>query len=94
MSAFEIIMLICFGVAWPFSIVKAYRSRANSGRSLIFLLLILVGYVSGITHKLLYKPDGVVYLYMLNGMMVAVDIAIHFRNRQFAPQPEEDLQAE
>jgi hypothetical protein len=94
MSVFEIIMLICFGAAWPFSIAKAYRSRANSGKSLIFLALILIGYVSGTAHKLLYKPDGVVYLYMLNGLMVAVDIAVHFRNRQFAPQPEEDLQGE
>jgi hypothetical protein len=94
MSVFEIVMLICFGAAWPFSIAKAYRSRANSGKSLIFLILILIGYVSGTTHKLLYKPDRVVFLYMLNGLMVAADIAIHFRNREFAAQPDEELQGE
>jgi hypothetical protein len=94
MSPFEILMLVCFGVAWPFSIVKAYRSRENGGKSLLFLIVIFIGYLAGTAHKLWYKPDGVVYLYILNGIMVAVDIAIHFRNRQFAAQPEEDFQGE
>ena len=53
-----------------------------------------VGYVAGTVHKLCYRFDGVIYLYILNGIMVAVDIAIHFRNRQFAAQPEEELQGE
>ena len=94
MSPFEIVMLVCFGAAWPFSIAKAYRSRATGGKSLIFLILVFIGYVSGTAHKLLYKPDGVVYLYILNGIMVAVDIAIHLRNRRFAAQPGEDFQGE
>jgi len=94
LSPFEIIMLVCFGAAWPFSIVKAYRSRENGGKSLLFLIVIFIGYAAGTAHKIWYKPDGVVYLYILNGIMVAVDIAIHFRNRQFAAQPEEDFQGE
>ena len=94
MSPFEIVMLVCFGAAWPFSILKAYRSRATGGKSLIFLVLVLIGYVSGIAHKFIYKPDGVIYLYILNSIMVATDIAIHLRNRRFAPQPEEDFHGE
>ena len=94
MSPFEILMLVCFGAAWPFSIVKAYRSRENGGKSLLFLIIVFMGYVSGTVHKLCYKPDSVVYLYILNGLMVAVDIAVHFRNRRFAPQAEESFEGE
>jgi hypothetical protein len=94
MSPFEIIMLICFGAAWPLSIIKAYRSRQNGGKSLLFLIVIFIGYLAGTAHKLWYKPDAVIYLYILNGIMVAVDIAIHFRNRQFAAQPDEEIQGE
>ena len=94
MSPFEILMLVCFGVAWPFSIVKSYRSRANSGKSLAFLIVVFIGYAAGTAHKIFYKPDPVIYLYMLNGIMVATDIAIHFRNRQFAARTEEDFEGE
>lgn len=31
MSIFEVIMLICFGAAWPFSIYKSYTSTSTSG---------------------------------------------------------------
>ena len=82
MSPFEIIMLVCFGAAWPFSIVKSWRTREHAGKSLAFLCVIFVGYVAGTIHKFVYKPDGVVYLYMLNGIMVAVDIAVHLRNQR------------
>ena len=94
MSPFEIVMLVCFGAAWPFSTVRAYRSRLTGGKSLIFLVLVLIGYGAGITHKFLYKPDAVIYLYILNSVMVATDIAIHLRNRRFAAQPEEDFHGE
>ena len=58
MSPFEIIMLVCFGAAWPFSIVKAYRSRENGGKSLLFLIVIFIGYLAGTANKLWYKPDA------------------------------------
>jgi len=41
MSMFEIIMLVCFGAAWPFSIYKSYTSRSNAGKSIFFYLLYL-----------------------------------------------------
>jgi hypothetical protein len=94
MSPFEILMLVCFGAAWPFSIIKAYRARENGGKSLLFLIVIFVGYMAGTAHKLCIRFDGVVYLYILNGIMVAIDIAIHLRNRRFAAQPEEEILGE
>lgn len=82
MSIFEIVMLICFGLAWPLSIYKSYTSKSIEGKSLLFLVVILIGYVSGVTHKLLYAKDMVIVLYILNGAMVSVDIALYFRNKK------------
>jgi len=39
-------------------------------------------YISGILHKLLFSYDGVIFLYMLNGIMVALDMAVYARNRR------------
>lgn len=82
MSIFEVIMLLCFGAAWPVSIAKSLKTRRNGGKSLVFLLIVIVGYAAGIAHKLLYKPDFVVWLYALNASMVAIDAALWIRNRR------------
>jgi len=82
MSIFEIIMLVCFGSAWPFSIYKSWTARSNQGKSLWFMAIVLIGYISGIIHKVLHNYDPVVFLYGLNGVMVRVDIAIYGRNRR------------
>ena len=84
MSVFESIMLICFGAAWPFSIYKAYVSRKNAGKSLPFLYIVLVGYVCGFIHKVRNDYDAVTYLYVLNGMMVLIDIMLYYRNGRLA----------
>jgi hypothetical protein len=83
MSIFEILMLVCFGAAWPFSIYKSWKSRQVAGKSLLFLIVILVGYASGIVHKFLYRYDAVIFLYILNGIMVSIDIALYARNRLY-----------
>jgi len=82
MSIFEIIMLVCFGLAWPTSIYKSYKSKSTKGKSLNFLLIILVGYLAGIIHKLVYNLDFVIILYILNFMMVSIDVMFFFRNRK------------
>jgi len=81
MSVFEIIMLLCFGAAWPVSIVKSIRTKSTGGKSLFFLFIVIVGYLSGIVHKLLYKPDFVIWLYVLNVVMVSTDAVLWIRNR-------------
>jgi hypothetical protein len=81
MSFFEIIMLICFGSAWPFSIYRSYTSKSVKGKSLVFLIIVLVGYLAGIMHKVFFNYDGVVYLYMVNFTLVAVDTGLYIRNR-------------
>jgi hypothetical protein len=84
MSIFEIIMLICFGFAWPFSIYKSYKSGSNEGKSLIFLFIVFTGYIAGILHKILYNFDIVVYLYALDGVLVGIDILLFLRNQRRA----------
>ena len=83
MSAFEIIMLVCFGAAWPFSIYKSYRSKSNSGKSVTFLFIILIGYISGLVHKVLFNFDMVIILYGINAVMVSTDIILYYRNRRY-----------
>lgn len=83
MSIFEAFMMVCFGFAWPFSIYKSYVSRSNKGKSLWFLIIVLAGYASGITHKCIYNLDFVLALYIINFLLVATDTAIYFRNGLF-----------
>lgn len=87
MSIFEIIMLICFGAAWPLSIYKSYTSRSTEGKSVSFLIVILIGYVAGIMNKIFNQYDAVVYLYLLNFIMVLTDLLIYFRNSRITDTP-------
>jgi hypothetical protein len=75
-------MLICFGSAWPVSIIKSWRARTSKGKSLFFLLIILTGYAAGITKTLITEgPGGFLLIpYGLNAIMVSADTAIYFRN--------------
>lgn len=84
MSFFEIIMLLCFGFAWPFSIYKSYKSKSVQGKSFIFLLIVLLGYGAGILHKIYYHYDAVIYFYILNTAMVAVDMGLYIRNLKYS----------
>jgi hypothetical protein len=85
---FEAAMLICFGVSWPVSIAKALRTRFVRGKSPIFMILVLIGYASGVAHKVI-NPDPatghahpVMWLYVLNFAMVAVDLALYLKFRR------------
>jgi hypothetical protein len=82
-SIFEILMLVCFGAAWPFSIYKSATTREVGSKSLLFLCVIFVGYVAGILHKVTTRPDHVIVLYALNGAMVLTDILLYLRNRLY-----------
>jgi hypothetical protein len=82
MSIFEIIMLICFGAAWPFSIYRSYKSKSVKGKSFIFLSIVFIGYISGILHKIFYDFNNVIYLYILNMLMVGIDMLLFMRNRR------------
>ncbi|MHC5056525.1 MAG: hypothetical protein ACYTKD_17655 [Planctomycetota bacterium] len=85
---FEAGMLVCFGISWPFAVLKTYRSKSVGGKSILFLWLIFLGYVSGATAKVLGEMTWVIALYALNGILVATDIALHYRYRGRTPEGE------
>ena len=77
---FEIIMLLCFSAAWPFSIARSWKSRSTKGKSVIFLIVVLIGYLSGIIHKSQCARDPVITLYIYNASLVLADLALYLRN--------------
>ena len=78
---FEAIMVICFGISWPLSIIKSYHSRTTKGKSIFFISFILAGYGFGIASKLLSGNMTYVFIfYVLNFIMVFIDICLYFRN--------------
>ena len=82
----ETIMLICFGAAWPFSIAKSWKAKTAQGKSIGFLLVILVGYVAGIA-KVILSDGGLggflLIPYAINFAMVAFDVCLYFRNARY-----------
>ena len=87
----EAVMVVCFGISWPLSIWKSYQARTAKGKSLIFMLFIEIGYIAGIASKLTAgKLTYVFVFYVLNFVMVSIDILLYFRNRRL--DLENDLQ--
>ena len=80
MSVFEIIMLACFGISWPVSVLKSIKTKSTAGKSFIFLLAILIGYIAGMIHKILYSRDPVFFLYLFNFLMVSFDLILYLKN--------------
>ncbi len=77
----EALMVICFGISWPVSIVKSIRSKTTKGKSLVFIMFVLCGYAFGIAGKLVSGTITYVFIfYVLNFIMVAFDIGLYFRN--------------
>ena len=88
----EAAMVICFGISWPISIVKSVRSRTARGKSLVFMLLIWIGYVFGIASKVLgHAITYVLFFYLLNLIMVSIDIGLYFRNRRLDAQQDQSV---
>ena len=87
-SVFEGVMLVCFGASWPFSILKSWRTKNVTGKSIVFLWLIFLGYLAGIANKCLRSLDPgeslelVTALYGLNALLVFVDVLLYYRYRR------------
>lgn len=79
----EALMVVSFGISWPLSIVKSYRAKTARGKSVLFLLLIIFGYICGIASKLASGNITYVFIfYCINLVMVSLDLALWFRNRR------------
>ena len=84
----EALMILCFGISWPLSIYKSWKSRTAKGKSLTFELFIWIGYIFGIIRKFLQlsadpQQEWLFYLawafYFLNFIEITVDMALYFR---------------
>ena len=74
-SVFEAVMMVCFGVSWPLSIWKTYKVKNPAGKSIGFLVLVILGYISGIISKIVTgNVNWVIALYALNAAMVGTDL--------------------
>ena len=84
---FETMMILCFGISWPLSIVRSYRSRSTKGKSLLFMCFIAFGYVCGIISKCITQTYNLAFwFYFPNVIMVCTDIGLYFRNRAIERQ--------
>lgn len=80
-SILETIMLVCFGFSWPLNVIKAYRAKTAKGTSLPFILLIIAGYIAGISAKLITgQVNYVLIAYILNLAIVSLNVVVYFRN--------------
>ena len=77
----ETIMLVCFGFSWPMNLIKAYKARTAKSTSLPFVLLIIIGYIAGISAKIIMgNINYVLVAYLLNLAIVLLNLIVYFRN--------------
>ena len=80
-SILETVMLVCFGFSWPLNVMKAYKAKTAKGTSLPFVLLIITGYIAGISAKLISgQINSVLIAYILNLAIVSLNVIVYFRN--------------
>lgn len=83
----EACMVICFGISWPMSIIKSYKARTAKGKSLVFLIMIWLGYVCGILSKIVSNRITYVFVfYCLNFLMLIVELLLYARNTHLDKQ--------
>ena len=81
-NVLETMMIICFGISWPMSIVRSVRSRSTQGKSLLFMCFILFGYFCGVASKLISHTYNLAFwFYFPKIIMVSTDIILYFRNK-------------
>ena len=79
---FEAVMLVCFGFSWPLNVRKAYKARTAKGTSLAFIILIITGYIAGITAKFIHHQyNYVLVVYFLNLLIVFTNVLVYIRNK-------------
>ena len=95
----EALMILCFGISWPISIRKSWVARTAKGKSLFFEVFIWVGYIFGMTRKVLLWSQAqaagahlefLFYLgwafYVLNFIEITIDMLLYFRNTKLDRQ--------
>jgi hypothetical protein len=75
-------MLVTFGLAWPANIMNSLRVKSSRGRTPVFLFIVNLGYVFGLTAKIVGGTvNYVAIFYLINMAMVSFDTYLYFRYR-------------
>ena len=83
----EATMIILFGISWPFNLLKSIKSKTIKGKSFLFLILIDIGYIAGITSKFfsttfVWATDWWIFvIYVINFSFVTADLIVYFINK-------------
>lgn len=87
----EALTIFCFGLSWPISIRKSWISRTAKGKSVLFEVILLIGYGIGIARKIIQLTctgaNGFLFglsfaFYIINSIAISIDIALYFRNKK------------
>ncbi len=85
----EFMMLALFGVSWPFAIAKTYRAKRVDGKSPLFEVIVIAGYLCGIaSHVVSGVGMWVIGIYAVDILLVSTDLALYcyysIKNRRAA----------
>ncbi|MEE0879826.1 MAG: PQ-loop domain-containing transporter [Treponemataceae bacterium] len=83
-EALEAIMLICFGLSWPISLIKNVKAKSAKNMSFRFILLIIIGYIAGIFAKIIsHSFNYVLIIYLINLLIVSGNLVIYFVHKKY-----------
>lgn len=80
-------MLLCFAASWPFNIYRSWKSRTAAGKSIMFEVIVIIGYFCGIgSHMANDQINVVIIFYVLDIVLVSIDMVLFFRNKKLDRQ--------
>lgn len=74
-------MLFSFGFSWPFAIAKTLRAKRVDGKSPLFMIIVLLGYLCGIAARLvdgIPGNDWLCLVYLFDMALVSTDLSLYF----------------
>lgn len=78
-SLLEFAMLFAFGFSWPFAILKTYRAKRVDGKSPMFMMIVIVGYLCGIlAHVVEGTKLWLCFVYVVDMLLVTTDLSLYF----------------
>lgn len=88
----QALMFFSFSSSWYWSIAKLLRTKSATGKSLIFALMVCIGYGLGIASLVLASKNGgelnpLIYVFAWNLSVTLVDAALVVRYSRPSPLP-------
>ena len=72
-------MLFAFGFSWPFAIVRTYRAKHVDGKSPMFMIIVLIGYMCGIAAHLVEGSKlWLCWVYLFDMALVSTDLVLYY----------------